>query len=114
MSKQKMKEEGLWEGWGDFLGTGKSTKEKIALRKALIKKQMDIMNDLEINSKMYDRWSDGLITLWCESEGLFTVNDPYIRSFFRNYVDLRKTVEGKKAIMFWLRTHKFNKPSLIL
>lgn len=101
-------EKGKWKGWGDFLGTGaESALEKRKRQKDKIDR---ILKDLQTNWKFYSRWTDGLMRNWFDNEGLFDVKDPYIRSFFTNFIDLRKTVEGRKAIMYWLKTHQFSKP----
>lgn len=100
-------EKGKWKGWGDFLGTGIEIAEK---RKKEKDKVDQILKDLKTNWKFYERWTDGLIRNWFDNEGLFNVKDPYIRSFFTNFVDLRHSIEGRKALLFWLKTHKFNKP----
>jgi len=96
-----------WQGWGDFLGTGKlSGKQRKKLNDKKIK---EVLDELETNYKVYERWTDSLLRNWFDEEGLYNVKDPYIRSFFSNFTDLRKTVEGKRALIYWLKTRKFSK-----
>jgi len=46
---------------------------------------------------------------WFDQQGVYHAKDPYIRSYFTNYVDLRKTVQGKRALIYWLKTRNFRK-----
>ena len=94
-----------WISWGDFLGTGPTNQE---INRKNNKKIQRILTDLQKNWKFYSRWTDGLIRDWFDREGLFTIKDPYIRSFFTNFIDLRNSVEGRKALLNWLKTKRFS------
>ncbi len=98
-------DEGEWAGWNDFLGTepglNKSKVEKIRVD--------NVLKKLRTNWLFYKRWTDGLIRTWFEAEGCFREKDPYKRSYFTNFFDLRKTPEGRKALIYWAKTQRFDK-----
>jgi len=98
-------DEGEWAGWHDFLGT-ESALTKTKADKIRID---NVLKKLRANWLFYKRWTDGLIRTWFEAEGCFKDRDPYRRSYFTNFFDLRKTPEGRKALIYWARTENFQK-----
>ena len=96
-----------WSGWGDFLGTGRLGGGEVS---RISKEKVDeVLNELDRNWVFYKRWTESLIRTWFEERGVYKAKDPYIRSFFTNFIDLRKSVQGRKALIRWLKTRDFKK-----
>lgn len=97
---------GDWGGWYDFLGL-----EDPKIKEKEQKKRVDkVLESLRSNWELYLMWPDGLLRVWFEAEGCFAERDPYKRSYFTNFFNLREKPEGRKALLFWLRTLQFDKP----
>ncbi len=95
--------EGDWGGWYNFTGTEDKTKaDKIRIA-SVIKK-------LRANWIFYQRWTDGSLYRWFDAEGCFKDKNYLRRSYFTNFFDLRKTPQGRKALLYWARTERFDKP----
>jgi len=89
--------------WYGFLGTvDKSKEDKIRIA--------NVVKKIDVNWMYYQRWSDGSLFRWFDAEGCFKDKDPFRRSFFKNFFDLRKTPQGRRALIYWARTEKFDKP----
>lgn len=95
--------EGEWGGWYNFLGTEDKTEaDKKRIRSVILK--------IRTNWLFYKRWTDGSLYRWFDAEGCFKDRDPFRRSYFTNFFDLRKTPQGRKALLYWARTERFDKP----
>jgi len=97
--------EGEWDTkgkWYGFLGTEDKTEED---KKRILK----VIKKINDHWLFYKRWSDGSVFRWFDAEGCFKDRDPFRRSFFTNFFDLRKTPQGRKALMYWARTENFER-----
>ncbi len=95
--------EGDWGGWYNFTGTEDKTEvDKKRIRSVILK--------IRANWLFYKRWTDGSLYRWFDAEGCFKDRDPFRRSYFTNFFDLRKTPQGRKALLYWARTERFDKP----
>ncbi|MCP6727072.1 MAG: SNF2-related protein [Patescibacteria group bacterium] len=109
-SKSRVKEPDVFDedwkgrgGWYGFLGTeNKNEVDKKRIRDVIIR--------LREHWSFYKIWTDGSLYRWFDAEGCFKDKNLFRRSYFNNFMDLRKTPQGRKALLYWARTERFDKP----
>lgn len=91
--------------YADFCGFEKQVSRK-ALTKEFIKQTL---TQLKERWDFYSLYTDGMITDWFTTQGLFSIKDPIMRTFFTEFVSWRHKPEGREAIKYWLETGDYEK-----
>lgn len=90
------KKEQYYEDWDWFLGRESKKRMTEKQEKKLLKK-------FEKNWKVYaDYMDDATLKNTFDELGLTRINREWVRSFFKHFIELRDTPEGRKRIIEWL------------
>jgi len=84
--------------------------ERTVRRQPLTKEVIhQVLKQLRERWDYYMLYTDGLITDWFATQGLFGIKDPIMKTFFTEFISWRHRPEGREAIKYWLRTSDFQK-----
>ncbi len=85
-----------FEGWDWFLG--RESKKRMTEQDV-----KNLLKEFEKNWKVYaDYMDDATLKHTFDEMGLTRVNNEWVRSFFKHFIELRDTPEGRKRIIQWL------------
>ena len=68
-------------------------------------KEISVIQKLSANWTFYQKWTDGSLYRWFDAEDCFKIKT-IERSYFTKFFELRKTPQGRKMLLNWVRVEK--------
>lgn len=92
-------------GFPNFCGyTQKVRREPLTKDRVL-----EILRTFEQRWEFYAEYTTGMVTNWFETQGLFSVKDPYVQTLLTKLTSWKLDPDSIEALRYWCRTGDFEK-----
>lgn len=81
------------------------------VRRAPLTKErvLEILQTFEKRWEFYAEYTTGMVTNWFETQGLFSVKDPYVQTLLTKLTSWKFDPDSIEALRYWCRTGDFEK-----
>ena len=92
-------------GFPNFCGYTQKVR-RASLTKERVK---EILKEFERRWEFYAEYSTGMVTNWFDTQGLFSVKDPYVQTLLTKLTSWQLDPDSIEALRYWCRTGDFEK-----
>lgn len=92
-------------GFPSFCGYTQKVR-RASLTKERVK---EILKEFERRWEFYAEYSTGMVTNWFDTQGLFSVKDPYVQTLLTKLTSWQLDPDSIEALRYWCRTGDFEK-----